>query len=66
VTHRETLLVYRNSGAALRRQSERLALAQLLAMYHTVKQTLDGLGRYANPRLSLEVMFLKLRDLQAA
>jgi len=30
-----------------------------------VKQTLDGLGRYANLRLSLEVMFLTLRDLQA-
>lgn len=66
VTHREALLVYRNRGPALRRQSEGLALGQLLAMYHTVKQTIDGLGRYANPRLSLEVMFLKLRDLQAA
>lgn len=66
VTHREALLVYRNRGLALQRQSEGLALGQLLAMYQTVKQTIDGLGRYANPRLSLEVMFLKLRDLQAA
>jgi DNA polymerase-3 subunit delta' len=66
VTRHDALLVYRNHGPALRRQSERLAPAQLLAMYQTVKQTLDGLGRYANPRLSLEVMFLKLRDLQAA
>lgn len=66
VTHRETLLVYQNRGPALRRQSERLPVAQLLAMYQTVKQALDGLGRHANPRLSLEVMFLKLRDLQAA
>jgi DNA polymerase-3 subunit delta' len=66
VTHQEALLVYRNHGPALKRQSERLALAQLLAMYQTVKQTLDGLGRYANPRLSLEAMFFKLRDLQAA
>lgn len=66
VTRNETLLVYRNRGPALGRQSERLAPAQLAAMYQTVKQTLDGLGRYANPRLSLEVMFLKLRDLQAA
>jgi len=66
VTNREALLVYGNRGLALQRQSEGLALGQLLAMYHTVKQTIDGLGRYANPRLSLEVMFLKLRDLQAA
>lgn len=66
VTRKETLLVYRNRGPAVGRQSERLAPAQLVAMYQTVKQTLDGLGRYANPRLSLEVMFLKLRDLQAA
>lgn len=66
VTRKETLLVYRNRGPALGRQSERLAPAQLVAMYQTVKQTLDGLSRYANPRLSLEVMFLKLRDLQAA
>lgn len=66
VTNREALLVYRNRGPALRRQSEPLAVAQLLAMYQTVKQTQDGLGRHANPRLSLEVMFLKLRDLQAA
>jgi len=66
VTQRDALLVYRNRGPALRRQSERLAVARLLAMYHTVKQTLDGIGRHANPRLSLEVMLLKLRDLQAA
>ena len=66
VTRHEARLVYRRHGAALKRQSERLTLAQLLAMYHTVKQTLDGLGRYANPRLSLEIMFLKLRDLQTA
>lgn len=66
VTRKETLLVYRNRGPALERQSERLAPGQLVAMYQTVKQTLDGLSRYANPRLSLEVMFLKLRDLQAA
>ncbi|MFQ5989360.1 MAG: DNA polymerase III subunit delta' [Candidatus Methylomirabilales bacterium] len=66
VTHRETLLANRSCAAALRRQSEPLALVQLLGMYHTVKQTLDGLSRHANPRLSLEVMLLKLRDLQAA
>lgn len=66
VTGHQELLVYRNRAAALRGQSEGLALRQLLAMYRTVKQTLDGLGRYANPRLSLEVMFLTLRDLQAA
>jgi len=66
VTGRQELLVYRNRAAALRGQSDGLALRQLLAMYRTVKQTLDGLGRYANPRLSLEVMFLTLRDLQAA
>lgn len=66
VTCREALLVYRNHGSALKRQSDRLAPAQLLAMYQTVKQTVDRIGRYANPRLSLEVMFLRLRDLQAA
>lgn len=66
VTGHQELLVYRNREAVLRGQSESLALRQLLAMYRTVKQTLDGLGRYANPRLSLEVMFLTLRDLQAA
>lgn len=66
VTSQEALLVYRSRAAALERQSRQLAPAQLLAMYHTVKQTRDGLGRYANPRLSLEVMLLKLRDLQAA
>ncbi|MFQ5848296.1 MAG: DNA polymerase III subunit delta' [Candidatus Methylomirabilales bacterium] len=66
VTRRETLLVYRDREAALRRQSEQLAPAQLFAMYQTVKQTLDGLGRYANPRLSLEAMFLALRDLRTA
>ncbi|MFQ5533069.1 MAG: DNA polymerase III subunit delta' [Candidatus Methylomirabilales bacterium] len=66
LTDRDVLLVYRNREAALRQQSERLGSAQLLAMYQMVKQTLDGLGRYANPRLSLEVMLLKLRDLQAA
>lgn len=62
----ETLLVYRNHRAALKRQSERLGLLQLVAMYQTVQQTVERLNRYANPRLSLEVMFLKLRDLQAA
>jgi len=66
VTGHQELLVYRNREAALRGQSKGLALRQLLAMYRTVKQTLDGLGRYANPRLSLEVMFFTLRDLQAA
>ncbi|MGH7473330.1 MAG: hypothetical protein ACREJW_05265, partial [Candidatus Methylomirabilales bacterium] len=66
VTGHQELLVYRNREAVLRGQSEGLALRQLLAMYRTVKQTLDGLGRYANLRLSLEVMFLTLRDLQAA
>jgi DNA polymerase-3 subunit delta' len=66
VTRHERLLVYRGREAALRRQSEPLTPAQLLKMYDAVKQTLDGLGRYANPRLSLEVMFLKLRDLQVA
>jgi DNA polymerase-3 subunit delta' len=66
VTSHQELLVYRNRAATLRGQNEGLALRQLLAMYRTVKQTLDGLGRYANPRLSLEVMFLTLRDLQAA
>ncbi|MFQ5961273.1 MAG: DNA polymerase III subunit delta' [Candidatus Methylomirabilales bacterium] len=66
VACREALLVYRNHGSALKRQSDRLAPAQLLAMYQTVKQTVDRIGRYANPRLSLEVMFLRLRDLQAA
>ncbi|MFQ5880928.1 MAG: DNA polymerase III subunit delta' [Candidatus Methylomirabilales bacterium] len=66
VTHQEALLVYRSRRATLRRQSERLAPAELLAMYQTVKQTMDGLRRYANPRLSLEAMFLKLRELQAA
>ena len=66
VTDREALLVYRHRGPALRNLSKRLAVAQLLAMYQTVKQALDGIGQHANPRLSLEVMFLKLRDLQAA
>lgn len=66
LTDRDVLLVYRNREAALRQKSERLGSAQLLAMYQMVKQTLDGLGRYANPRLSLEVMLLKLRDIQAA
>ncbi len=66
VSRKEALLVYRTRGPALGRQSERLTPAQLVAMYQTVKQTLDGLSRHANPRLSLEVMFLKLRDLQAA
>ena len=66
VTSQEALLVYRSRAAALERQSRQLAPSQLLAMYHTVKTTRDGLGRYANPRLSLEVMPLKLRDLQAA
>lgn len=65
VTPREALLVYRNRGPALRRQGERLAVAQLLAMYQTVKQARDGIDRHVNPRLSLEGMFLKLRDLQA-
>ncbi len=66
VTHRDALLANRSRAAALRRQSEPLGLTRLLGMYHTVKQTLDGLSRHANPRLSLEVMLLKLRDLQAA
>jgi DNA polymerase-3 subunit delta' len=66
MTPGDALLVHRDRGPALRRHSERLAPAQLLAMYETVKQTMDGLDRYANPRLSLEVMFLKLRDLQTA
>lgn len=66
LTDRDVLLVYRDREATLRQQSERLGSVQLLAMYQMVKQTLDGLGRYANPRLSLEVMLLKLRDLQAA
>jgi hypothetical protein len=35
-------------------------------MHRAVQQTLDGLARYANPRLSLEAMFVTLRDLQAA
>ena len=66
LTDRDVLLVYRDREVTLRQQSERLGSAQLLAMYQMVKQTLDGLGRYANPRLSLEVMLLKLRDFQAA
>lgn len=66
VTGNQDLLVYRNREAALRGQSKGLALRQLLAMYRIVKQTVDGLGRYANLRLSLEVMFFTLRDLQAA
>jgi DNA polymerase III subunit delta' len=66
VTCQEALLVYRNHGSALKRQSDRLAPAQLLAMYQTVEQTVDRIGGYANPRLSLEVMFLRLRDLQSA
>ncbi|MFQ5657227.1 MAG: DNA polymerase III subunit delta' [Candidatus Methylomirabilales bacterium] len=66
LTDRDALLVYRNREAALRRLSEQLGTSQLVAMYQMVKQTLDGVGRYANPRLSLEVMLLKFRDLQAA
>ncbi len=66
VTRYEALLVFHNHAASLTRDSQRLASAQLVAMYQTVKQTSNGLNRYANPRLSLEVMLLRLRDLLAA
>ena len=66
VTRRRAPLVHGHLTAALTSQSERYAPAQLLRMHRAVQQTLDGLGRYANPRLSLEAMFVTLRDLQAA
>lgn len=66
VTRHEALLVYRNHGAPFKDLSQRLASAQLLAMHQTVKHAVDGLNRYANPRLSLEVMLFRLRDLLAA
>jgi DNA polymerase-3 subunit delta' len=65
VTDREGLLVYGDTPAPLQKQREQLTRKQLLAMYQTVGQTLEAIQRYANPRLSLEVMFLKLRDLVA-
>lgn len=65
VTDGGGLLVYRDKPVPLQEQGERLNRKQVLAMYQTVGQTLEGINRYANPRLSLEVMFLKLRDLLA-
>jgi len=65
VTDGKGLLVYRDKPAPLEQQGERLNRKQLLTMYQTVGQTLDGINRHVNARLSLEVMFLKLRDLVA-
>lgn len=65
VTDREGFLVYRERPLPLEEQRGRLDRRRALAMYRTVGQTLEGITRHANPRLSLEVMFLRLRDLVA-
>jgi DNA polymerase III subunit delta' len=66
VSHRAALLAHRGRASVITRQSQRFTPGHLVHLHRLVQQTLNGLSHHANPRLTLEVMLLKFRDLQAA
>jgi DNA polymerase-3 subunit delta' len=55
-------LVNRDRGEDISRQADELSLEAILEGLRAVFGAMDGLGRNANPRLSLEDLFLRLHE----
>ncbi|MDH7500347.1 MAG: DNA polymerase III subunit delta' [candidate division NC10 bacterium] len=60
-TGEETLLVNRDLGPRIREEAALHLPAALSHLFQIIQETSFGLSRHANPRLSLEVMFTRMR-----